>query len=514
MVKTPSYIYLLIICTSFRVIHSSKIVLLNSKPNDYLIKHQPNKQILLLPNNSNDINDSVKICKLILGTFHALGKQSMKQYEQCEGNYELLGMKDGKMQSDNPNCYTNLSKLFCNQYITPCEDTSYDIDLIRFVLSLINQCINFTPDGQLKSQYHCSSLNEAKYIIEDPKKFCLKAEKKVVLIDSESKETYEYLRVKEPKQSQCLNIVDSYNFCINSENILNLNYNYTRCFQSTNSIYIGNKIGKFNDKEKDFCQNYILSAFASINLHSTIEISNENVCENFDQKILKQHDAYSNGVGRRIENTNRVIKEKETIIEFVLKMNKSTQELLNMISKIINNWKEIKEYINDRIEKISINELKALELLNSNVDLLYEASINIKKILDQKDINDDELTKVLPNYHSLLINCKLLFKDSDNKSKLLIKALKHVNSNNQQEFRQSKHETNKTILQMNSKLMQIIINIKAFLKYLREQLVNNRKYHENEIKGLEKEKKNKISYKNRIINQKNNYRSFALTPSL
>lgn len=518
MVKTLNCISLVIILISLNYIKSTKIVFVKSKPNDYLIKNQQNKLNALLENNSNEINDSEKICKSILETFHVLGKESMVLYDQCKGKYELLGMTDKIMQLEKPDCYSNLSKLFCSKYIVSSEASSYDIELIKFILSLINQCINFESNGELKSEYNCPSLNEEKYTIEDSKEFCLKGEKKIVLIDSEDKETYEYIRVKDSKQSECINIVDTYNYCISSENILYPNYNYTQCFQSTNSLYIGNKIAKYTGDETALCRNYIFPSFASINLRSAIEINNEDICDKFDQKILKQHDAYSNGVENRIETANGVIQQKKNIITFVRNMIESSQELLNVISNIIHNWKKVKEDFTQKPTTIITNDaLKVLELFIEKIDLLFELSINVKTILAQKEIDNEKLTKVIPYYKTLLSNCKSLFKDSEKQLEELVELLtKPIQANNElsQNIHLSKVDFNKSIHQNDTKLMQIITNVKSFLKYLREQLSTNRMYHEEEIKHLENDKENKVSYKDRLINQKNNYRSFILNPPL
>ena len=95
-------------------------------------------------------------------------------------------------------------------------------------------------------------------------------------------------------KEKCENIIDVYNACIDSDNVLFPNSNYMRCFDPRNSIYVSSEIELLTKRESDLCSNFILPSIAWRNF----EVSQFNKvakfhCEGYEKKTLLNYDLFT-----------------------------------------------------------------------------------------------------------------------------------------------------------------------------------------------------------------------------
>jgi len=82
----------------------------------------------------------------------------------------------------------------------------------------------------------CPSLSASDFKIKNKKKFCRSAVKKVTKPSEDGGEDTIYINIKDSDQEDCLKILDMYNLCIDTDNILYPNSKYQRCFNEKNDI--------------------------------------------------------------------------------------------------------------------------------------------------------------------------------------------------------------------------------------------------------------------------------------
>jgi hypothetical protein len=90
-------------------------------------------------------NDSLfsTICSSIYDTYYYLGEKSLKIYQNCREDYDLLGMLDADIVKNRPICFDNPYQFFCNYKITNHKKESCEnIELIQLVLGILKGCLN------------------------------------------------------------------------------------------------------------------------------------------------------------------------------------------------------------------------------------------------------------------------------------------------------------------------------------------------------------------------------------
>ena len=91
----------------------------------------------------------------------------------------------------------------------------------------------------------------------------------------------------------CERIVDVYNTCLDSDNILYPDSNYKRCFNPRNVLYVCSEIEKLDKIEQNLCSNFTLPSIAWENLHkSQFDKQARYHCEGYEYKILTNYDTY------------------------------------------------------------------------------------------------------------------------------------------------------------------------------------------------------------------------------
>lgn len=211
---------------------------------------------------SSDESKFSKVCLGIFNTFSQMGSKAFDIYKGCESKYELLGEDDPEIIKDRPLCYDYLNQFYCNYKIINLEedkkadntlnDSCGDESLIESVLSIIKGCFNEYTNGVTKPAYICPGLNEITLKIQNADDFCMKAEKKEVIVSSnEEEENYTvYSTIKESDKTNCKYITQMYNACIDSDNLLYPFSDYKRCFNKNNAMFFCNKLGTYTDQEK------------------------------------------------------------------------------------------------------------------------------------------------------------------------------------------------------------------------------------------------------------------------
>lgn len=97
-------------------------------------------------NRKKSINtDSIfsNVCLSIFDTYNFLGEKSLKIYQSCRDQYELLGMNDPEIIKNRPMCYESPNQFFCNYKIGNHKNESCEkIELIQEILSIIGGCLS------------------------------------------------------------------------------------------------------------------------------------------------------------------------------------------------------------------------------------------------------------------------------------------------------------------------------------------------------------------------------------
>jgi len=87
-----------------------------------------------------------KICNRIFSSFQYFGKDSFDIYKGCRNKYELLPLSDNYITKENPKCFNNLNKLFCQKYLKnefsgyrnqPCGNE----ETFSLVLKILKGCV-------------------------------------------------------------------------------------------------------------------------------------------------------------------------------------------------------------------------------------------------------------------------------------------------------------------------------------------------------------------------------------
>jgi len=88
-----------------------------------------------------------------------------------------------------------------------------------------------------------------------------------------------------------LRVVDLYNTCIDSDNVLYPHSNYRKCFSPKNTVYVCSKISLLSAKEKNICSNFVLPSIAFTNLNKNIHgVVPKYFCQGYENKIISNYD--------------------------------------------------------------------------------------------------------------------------------------------------------------------------------------------------------------------------------
>lgn len=403
---------------------TTKLNVLPGNPNTYMSNRKLSQYQQFLSSIQKKSNLIDKVCSKVFSTYQALGNSSMSIYSSCENKCELLGRNI--FTNEEPFCYSNLHKFFCNYYYTDSNtEKCSNKNLIKFILTVLSNC--FRDDNNKETDYNCPGIDFISYKVNDGDKFCKEASSKTLIDIKGKKKIYQTVTLESDTYETCRNIVNVYNSCVDSDNLLYPSNNYEKCFEPSNALYQCTKVMFFEEREKKICEDYVLPSFASMTLHDEMTKQSESsFCEGYQNKMSSQYDLYMRAIDELIENNIESINKNDKIIEYGNQLKEIAKSVLDTISSILNKWnnmllkqkdkkvnrdvmqsiikdlEKIKKYsdeINSYIESIkekynedSLPEIKKIyqEILNS----LDEINTDIEQI-KQREIEDDEDNEII-----------------------------------------------------------------------------------------------------------------------
>ena len=125
----------------------------------------------------------------------------MNLYEGCDGKYDLLAKNSSKIQNDNPLCFNNLNAFFCKFHVKENPklniNNTINAETLQVILSTIQGCLNVIiyinqQNLTLNKAYHCPSLNNASYKVENSTMFCKDGMKPETFPEKNNTTTYDY----------------------------------------------------------------------------------------------------------------------------------------------------------------------------------------------------------------------------------------------------------------------------------------------------------------------------------
>ena len=376
---------------------TTKLNILPGNPNTYMSNRKLSQyqQFLSAAQKKSDLPD--KVCSKVFSTYQALGNSSMSIYSSCQNKYELLGRNI--FRNEEPFCYSNLHKFFCNYYY---EDSNTEKcsnkNLIKFILTVLSNC--FQDDNNKETDYNCTGIDFLTYKVNDSEKFCKEASSKTLIDIKGKKKIYQTVTLESDTYETCRNVVNVYNSCVDSDNLLYPSKNYEKCFEPSNALYQCNKVMYFEEKEKKICEDYVLPSFASMTLHDEMAKQSESsFCDGYQDKMSSQYDLYIRAIDEVIENTKENINKNERIIEYGNQLKEIAKSILDKISTILKKWNDMllqqkeKNINKDVMQSI----IKDLEKINK-----YSTEINdyIESIKEKS--NDDSLPEIKKIYQQIL----------------------------------------------------------------------------------------------------------------
>ena len=191
-----------------------------------------------------------QVCNKLKDSLEFFGTHGMDAYQSCEGKYDLLGNDNSLIKKDSPKCFTNLNDFYCKFHIKHTNREKYNHS--QMSESLQQTLTNILVCNNNGHNNNSSCLNNLTHKIENAYSFC---DNNII---PDKKASIFYVRLRE----DCKQSVELYNICIDSENVLFPNSNYSRCFDTRNAIYTSSEIDYLNDKEKYLCSNFILPSIA------------------------------------------------------------------------------------------------------------------------------------------------------------------------------------------------------------------------------------------------------------